>query len=139
MLALSPNSKNPLVYSETIFVHNNSKHGRKSALPSSTKCKPLQPKEKAPVIQRIIPSEGLPTGGTQVVIIGENFFEGLQVVFGSLLVWSVEIVTSSVLRVTSPPYPVPGAVDVILACNSKPLLNGTPGVFVYTSKLFLTQ
>ena len=41
-----------------------------------------------PIIKAICPNEGWTTGGTNVVVIGENFFDGLQVVFGSLIVWS---------------------------------------------------
>ena len=41
-----------------------------------------------PTIKAICPSEGWTTGGTTVIIIGDNFFDGLQVVFGSMLVWS---------------------------------------------------
>ena len=42
----------------------------------------------APTIKAICPSEGWTTGGTSLVIIGDNFFDGVQVVFGSMLVWS---------------------------------------------------
>jgi len=41
-----------------------------------------------PTIKAICPNEGWTTGGTTVIIIGDNFFDGLQVVFGSMLVWS---------------------------------------------------
>lgn len=41
-----------------------------------------------PCIKAICPSEGWTTGGTTVIIIGDNFFDGLQVVFGTMLVWS---------------------------------------------------
>ncbi len=41
-----------------------------------------------PTIKAICPSEGWTTGGTTVIIIGDNFFDGLQVVFGTMLVWS---------------------------------------------------
>ena len=41
-----------------------------------------------PSIKAICPNEGWTTGGTTVVVIGDNFFDGLQVVFGSLIVWS---------------------------------------------------
>lgn len=41
-----------------------------------------------PVIKAICPSEGWTQGGTSVIIIGENFFEGLQVAFGPTTVWS---------------------------------------------------
>ena len=41
-----------------------------------------------PCIKAISPSEGWTTGGAMTMVIGENFFDGLQVVFGSMLVWS---------------------------------------------------
>lgn len=41
-----------------------------------------------PCIKAISPSEGWTTGGATVIIIGDNFFDGLQVVFGTMLVWS---------------------------------------------------
>lgn len=46
-----------------------------------------------PCIKAICPSEGWTSGGTTVIIIGDNFFDGLQVVFGTMLVWS-EVGTS---------------------------------------------
>lgn len=47
-----------------------------------------------PIIKAICPSEGWTQGGTSVIIIGENFFEGLQVAFGPTTVWS-EVCESS--------------------------------------------
>lgn len=41
-----------------------------------------------PTIKAICPSEGWTTGGSTVIIVGDNFFDGLQVVFGTMLVWS---------------------------------------------------
>ncbi len=41
-----------------------------------------------PIIRAICPSEGWTTGGTNVLVIGENFIQGIQVVFGSVIVWS---------------------------------------------------
>lgn len=41
-----------------------------------------------PCIKAISPSEGWTNGGAQVIIVGDNFFDGLQVVFGTMLVWS---------------------------------------------------
>lgn len=49
----------------------------------------LSPWEAAtPCIKAISPSEGWTTGGATVIIIGDNFFDGLQVIFGTMLVWS---------------------------------------------------
>lgn len=41
-----------------------------------------------PCIKAISPSEGWTSGGASVIIIGDQFFDGLQVVFGTMLVWS---------------------------------------------------
>lgn len=49
---------------------------------------PLLPPGAAPCIKAISPSEGWTTGGATVIIIGDNFFDGLQVIFGTMLVWS---------------------------------------------------
>lgn len=49
---------------------------------------PSLPCAATPCIKAISPSEGWTTGGAMVIVIGENFFDGLQVVFGSMLVWS---------------------------------------------------
>jgi len=52
-----------------------------------------------PCIKAISPSEGWTTGGSTVIIIGDNFFDGLQVVFGSMLVWS-EVNTNDKSNIT---------------------------------------
>lgn len=41
-----------------------------------------------PCIKAISPSEGWTSGGATVIIVGDNFFDGVQVVFGTMLVWS---------------------------------------------------
>ncbi|AWP11591.1 putative transcription factor COE3-like [Scophthalmus maximus] len=75
-----------LAVSDNMFVHNNSKHGRRA--------RRLDPSEAAtPCIKAISPSEGWTTGGATVILIGDNFFDGLQVVFGTMLVWS-ELLTA---------------------------------------------
>lgn len=47
-----------------------------------------------PCIKHITPSEGWTHGGASVTILGDNFFDGLQVVFGSNLVWSEVIINT---------------------------------------------
>ena len=79
--------EDPLAVSTNMFVHNNSKHGRRSS--AREKMDPLT--DTHPIIKALFPSEGWNTGGQQIMIIGENFFEGLQVIFGNCLVWSVEV------------------------------------------------
>ncbi|XP_067103506.1 transcription factor COE3-like [Osmerus mordax] len=114
-----------LSVSDNMFVHNNSKHGRRA--------RRLDPSEAAtPCIKAISPSEGWTTGGATVIIIGDNFFDGLQVVFGTMLVWS-ELITPHAIRVQTPPRHIPGVVEVTLSYKSKQFCKGAPGRFVYTA------
>uniref|UniRef100_A0A3Q0S6H7 EBF transcription factor 1 n=1 Tax=Amphilophus citrinellus TaxID=61819 RepID=A0A3Q0S6H7_AMPCI len=112
-----------LAVSDNMFVHNNSKHGRRA--------RRLDPSEGTP-IKAISPSEGWTTGGATVIIIGDNFFDGLQVIFGTMLVWS-ELITPHAIRVQTPPRHIPGVVEVTLSYKSKQFCKGTPGRFIYTA------
>ena len=87
-ISTSPDMKEPLAVSTNMFVHNNSKHGRRSTVRDK-----LEPMESHPIIKGLCPSEGWNTGGSQIIVIGENFFDGIQVIFGNCLVWSVEVNT----------------------------------------------
>ena len=93
----------------------------------------LYPTAAIPCIKAISPSEGWTTGGSTVIIIGDNFFDGLQVVFGTMLVWS-ELITSHAIRVQTPPRHIPGVVEVTLSYKSKMFCKGAPGRFVYVCK-----
>ena len=88
---------------------------------------------QTPVIKAVSPSEGFTNGGQSVVIIGENFFDGLQVIFGTIPVWS-ELITSHAIRVQTPPRHIPGIVEVGLAYKSRQFNKGSPGRFVYVCK-----
>ncbi|CAL9699162.1 unnamed protein product [Knipowitschia caucasica] len=114
-----------LSVSDNMFVHNNSKHGRRA--------RRMDPSEAAtPCIKAISPSEGWTTGGATVILIGDHFFDGLQVVFGTMLVWS-ELITPHAIRVQTPPRHIPGVVEVTLSYKSKHFCKGAPGRFVYTA------
>ncbi|XP_044537437.1 transcription factor COE4 isoform X10 [Gracilinanus agilis] len=125
-----------LAVSDNMFVHNNSKHGRRARRldPSEGQDSALwHPSPAAtPCIKAISPSEGWTTGGATVIVIGDNFFDGLQVVFGTMLVWS-ELITPHAIRVQTPPRHIPGVVEVTLSYKSKQFCKGAPGRFVYTA------
>ncbi|NXA41707.1 COE2 factor, partial [Eudromia elegans] len=136
-----------LAVSDNMFVHNNSKHGRRARRldPSEggnfhcnqprncTRSSNLScPFLATPCIKAISPSEGWTTGGAMVIIIGDNFFDGLQVVFGTMLVWS-ELITPHAIRVQTPPRHIPGVVEVTLSYKSKQFCKGAPGRFIYTA------
>nr|CDS17973.1 transcription factor collier [Echinococcus granulosus] len=118
-----------LAFSDNMFVHNNSKHGRR--------VRRMEPPEELvptapPIIKAISPNEGWTSGGESVMIIGENFFHGLQVVFGNTPVWS-ELITPNALRVQTPARSAQGVVEVSLLFNNRPFCKHAPGRFAYTS------
>ncbi|XP_064208059.1 transcription factor COE1 isoform X1 [Anguilla rostrata] len=121
-----------LAVSDNMFVHNNSKHGRRARRLDPSEAFPLFLEAAAPCIKAISPSEGWTTGGATVIIIGDNFFDGLQVIFGTMLVWS-ELITPHAIRVQTPPRHIPGVVEVTLSYKSKQFCKGTPGRFIYTA------
>ncbi|XP_041818205.1 transcription factor COE3-like isoform X1 [Chelmon rostratus] len=122
-----------LAVSDNMFVHNNSKHGRRARrLDPSEGMQSAVESPATPCIKAISPSEGWTTGGATVILIGDNFFDGLQVVFGTMLVWS-ELITPHAIRVQTPPRHIPGVVEVTLSYKSKQFCKGAPGRFVYTA------
>eukprot|EP00096_Caligus_rogercresseyi_P012797 TRINITY_DN5477_c0_g1_i2.p1 TRINITY_DN5477_c0_g1~~TRINITY_DN5477_c0_g1_i2.p1 ORF type:complete len:503 (+),score=135.13 TRINITY_DN5477_c0_g1_i2:142-1650(+) len=127
-----------LALSENMFVHNNSKHGRKTrridgVMADSTGSPgSIFAPSVLPSIKAVSPSEGWTSGQQTVIIIGESFFDGLQVFFGSTPVWS-ELITPHAIRVTTPPRQIPGIVEVSLAFKSRQLSKGATGRFVYVA------
>jgi IPT/TIG domain len=75
----------------------------------------LYPHTLVPQIKAVSPSEGWTAGGQSVVIIGENFFDGLQVIFGTVPVWS-ELITPHAIRVQTPPRYA--FTNVVLQCRN---------------------
>ncbi|XP_056587254.1 transcription factor COE1-A isoform X2 [Triplophysa dalaica] len=121
-----------LAVSDNMFVHNNSKHGRRARRLDPSEGSQSYLEHAAPCVKAISPSEGWTTGGATVIIIGDNFFDGLQVIFGTMLVWS-ELITPHAIRVQTPPRHIPGVVEVTLSYKSKQFCKGTPGRFIYTA------
>ncbi|KAK5925359.1 transcription factor COE1-A isoform X2 [Pseudochaenichthys georgianus] len=121
-----------LAVSDNMFVHNNSKHGRRARKLDPSEGTQSYLEHATPSIKAISPSEGWTTGGATVIIIGDNFFDGLQVIFGTMLVWS-ELITPHAIRVQTPPRHIPGVVEVTLSYKSKQFCKGTPGRFIYTA------
>ncbi|KAL7668787.1 hypothetical protein ACOME3_009474 [Neoechinorhynchus agilis] len=114
-----------LAVSENMFVHNNSKHGRRARRGDS------DDNRAAPVIKAIFPNEGWTTGGMDVIVIGENFCPGIQVVFEDMCVWT-ELITPNALKLQTPSRQVPGLVDVTLLYKHKQYCQDSPGRFSFS-------
>ena len=92
-IGTTPNIEtNLLAYSENMFVHNNSKHGRRTRRPEAGVDTENGGAGGAgasqPIIKAVSPGEGWVTGGSSVVIVGDGFFEGVQVIFGNNIVYA---------------------------------------------------
>jgi len=119
-----------LCISQPIFVHNNSKHTKAK---SQKNDKPEREDPKTfPKIHAISPSEGWTMGGQTIIIVGDNFYQGLQVIFGSIPVIS-QFITSHAIRVQSPPGLSPGPVQLTLALGQHHYCLETPATFTYIS------
>lgn len=126
----------PNVVSENMFVHNNSKHGRKIRRNENglVITEGIYPGAVSPIIKAISPTEGWTSGGQTVIIIGENFFDGLQALFGTATVWC-ELITPHAMKITTPPRNTEGHVDITLLYKSRPISKGVPGKFHYSCKI----
>ena len=122
-----------LCISENMFVHNNSKFGRKPG--------PKQVKQQvtgdgwptpSPTVKAVTPTEGWTHGGQTVIIVGENFFDQIQVCFGSTTVFS-ELITSHAIRVTTPPCSMSGMIDISLVFGSLQLHVGRFNYLAHTN------
>ncbi|XP_062499847.1 transcription factor collier-like isoform X2 [Corticium candelabrum] len=133
---------NILVYSENMFVHNNSKHNRRVKsgescydAPPLLRSKPLP--MPMPVIHAILPNEGGISGGTPVAIVGENFVDGMQVAFGPQLLKTI-VVTPHAMHIASPPRPFADSVEVSVTYKGR-CYNQASLRFTYTNVQEMAQ
>lgn len=68
----------------------------------------------APRINKLVPTEGPTTGGIEVTVLGENFVEGIQCVFGDTPSTHTRVWSSTTLVCILPPSFRPGPVIVSL-------------------------
>uniref|UniRef100_A0AC34GX24 IPT/TIG domain-containing protein n=1 Tax=Panagrolaimus sp. ES5 TaxID=591445 RepID=A0AC34GX24_9BILA len=130
-----------LAESDNMFVHNNSKHGRRIRRPDpeiTSDSILVTPEENGvlpPIIKAICPNEGWCQGGSTAVIIGENFCDGMSVTFGSVPIYSeaVSLISSHAIKVVVPARQNPGAVDVTVSWKNKPYTRGSTVRFTYVS------
>eukprot|EP00126_Sphaerothecum_destruens_P008432 Sdes_comp20209_c0_seq4m13549 len=114
-----------LVVSSSLFVHNNSKYGRKNSDRSLL--------DGTPRILAICPSQGGIEGGKTVVIIGENFFEGIAVIFGNIYGSDAILITSHAISVKIPRQNYAGVTEVSLFHKGKRIPKVNSARFMYLS------
>ncbi|POR30936.1 Protein MGA2 [Tolypocladium paradoxum] len=85
-----------------------------------------QPRCPPPIIHKIIPNEGPKIGGIEVTVLGQAFFQGLEVWFGDKKATTTTYWGDSSLVCLLPPYPVAGAVAVTFKHQGVPSAQNFP-------------
>jgi hypothetical protein len=91
---------------------------------------PHQVQYSGPLVSRVVPSEGTCRGGIEITVLGQNFRNGLTVVFGDVPATDTFYFSDTTLLCRLPPNPNPGPVVVSLK-NYPPFAQG-PNVSFFT-------
>ena len=67
-----------------------------------------------PLIHKLVPAEGSVTGGTEVTLLGNGFYQGLEVMFGDTEATTTTFWGEKCLNCIAPPALQPGTVAVVL-------------------------
>lgn len=84
-----------------------------------------QTRRVPPLIHKIVPAEGSVTGGQEVTLLGNGFYQGLEVVFGDVEATTTTYWGDKTLMCLTPPSHQPGSVPVILK-HEHPLYSQRP-------------
>ncbi|KFR08051.1 Transcription factor COE3, partial [Nipponia nippon] len=116
-----------LAVSDNMFVHNNSKHGRRA--------RRLDPSEGCPaLLGALCPSPALSVcaSATSVCVPLSNAYMPCPPPWAEPRL-ALQLITPHAIRVQTPPRHIPGVVEVTLSYKSKQFCKGAPGRFVYTA------
>jgi hypothetical protein len=72
------------------------------------------PRRPPPLIHKLVPAEGSVTGGTEVTLLGNGFYQGLEVMFGDTEATTTTFWGEKCLNCIAPPALQPGVVTVVL-------------------------
>ena len=67
----------------------------------------------SPLIHKLVPAEGSVTGGTEVTLLGNGFYQGLEVMFGDTEATTTTFWGEKCLNCIAPPALQPGVVPVV--------------------------
>lgn len=90
-----------------------------------------------PLIHKLVPAEGSVTGGTEVTVLGNGFYQGLEVMFGDTEATTTTFWGEKCLNCIAPPALQPGVVAVVFK-HDRSQFNGIqqqtqarPSLFTY--------
>jgi len=91
----------------------------------------------APLIHKLVPAEGSVTGGTEVTLLGNGFYQGLEVMFGDTEATTTTFWGEKCLNCIAPPALQPGIVQVVFKhehpqyATVPPQSQSRPSMFTY--------
>ncbi|KAI1614806.1 hypothetical protein EDD37DRAFT_650180 [Exophiala viscosa] len=90
-----------------------------------------------PLIHKLVPAEGSVTGGTEVTLLGNGFYQGLEVMFGDTEATTTTFWGEKCLNCIAPPALQPGVVAVVFKhdhpqySTMQPQSQTRPSLFTY--------
>lgn len=90
-----------------------------------------------PLIHKLVPAEGSVTGGTEVTLLGNGFYQGLEVMFGDTEATTTTFWGEKCLNCIAPPALQPGVVAVVFKHDHpqystlQPQSQSRPSLFTY--------
>lgn len=89
-----------------------------------------------PLIHKLVPAEGSVTGGTEVTLLGNGFYQGLEVMFGDTEATTTTFWGEKCLNCIAPPALQPGTVSVVFKHEHRNYVQQStqtrPIIFTYT-------
>ena len=89
-----------------------------------------------PLIHKLVPGEGSVTGGTEVTLLGNGFYQGLEVMFGDTEATTTTFWGEKCLNCIAPPALQPGTVTVVFKHEHRNYVQQSPQarpmLFTYT-------
>ncbi|KPI35672.1 Ankyrin and IPT/TIG repeat-containing protein C26H5.05 [Cyphellophora attinorum] len=95
-----------------------------------------QTRRAPPLIHKLVPAEGSVTGGTEVTLLGNGFYQGLEVMFGDTEATTTTFWGEKCLNCIAPPALQPGTVSVVFKHEHRNYVQQSPQarpmLFTYT-------
>jgi len=115
-LISAPNSRQASRPGSPLMSHSRNSFGQNdSTFPQAVNNQLLgqSSRRPTPVIHKLVPAEGSTSGGTEVTLLGNGFYQGLEVMFGDTEATTTTFWGEKCLNCIAPPAVQPGMVAVV--------------------------
>lgn len=137
-LMSAPSSRHPSRPGSPLSTQHNAYGQPDSAFPQAVSNQLLNQTARPrplPVIHKLVPAEGSISGGTEVTLLGNGFYQGLEVMFGDTEATTTTFWGEKCLNCIAPPAVQPGMVAVVFK-HEHQQFNATPATAHGRQSLF---